>query len=443
MSSWWRIFSSSERRLMSQPVGIGRCPVIPTGAKRSGGTCSWAAADMTRSLDCAALRAASLGTTEKCGRPAKADDITPSSRPERSGVEGPALGLPPHDEVPRLRRPSGGFARDDGWEGRLGKVDDDRNNCRARGGRCAGGAGRAEAARAAHPVARQAPLAGRAFAPLAPDRGAAAALCLRRRGVLFRRRCRRGDRRPAPRRVRAPVGRDADGGRAHGRAHRRGHALHLGPAVHRELPRALPVQPAGPAAAAGRVVRRIVGRRAGHRSRRHRALRPHRLLRREPARLRFLQGLHGARRRSGSARSGRCSAPTRRWSPTMPRGWRGSRARTRSPSTCRAPRRSCRPSGWRAITPGARISCASAAPITAGGATCSPASAIPCRRTTPTPWPTCPSAPWPCCAPAGTSPACWSIRARRCIPTSGRPPIRPWSTAGRTGASIAPPIRPG
>ena len=32
---------------------------------------------------------------------------------------------------------------------------------------------------------------------------------------------------------------------------------------------------------------------------------------------------------------------------------------------------------------------------------------------------------------------------RRCTPTSARRPIRPWSTAGRTGASIAPPTRPG
>ena len=47
---------------------------------------------------------------------------------------------------------------------------------------------------------------------------------------------------------------------------------------------------------------------------------------------------------------------------------------TRSPSTCRAPRRSCRPCAWPAITPGARTSCASAARTTAGGTTCSPGS---------------------------------------------------------------------
>ena len=49
----------------------------------------------------------------------------------------------------------------------------------------------------------------------------------------------------------------------------------------------------------------------------------------------------------------------------------------KSPSTCPAPKPSCRRCGLRATTPGDRISCASPAPITAGGATCSPASAIP------------------------------------------------------------------
>ena len=153
---------------------------------------------------------------------------------------------------------------------------------------------------------------------------------------------------------------------------------HLGPAVHRELPRALPVQPArqGRSCRPARFVA-VVARRAGHRSRRQRPLRSQRLLRREPAGLRLLQGLHGARRRGASARSARCWAPIRRWSPTTPRGWRGSPARTRSRSTCRGRKRSCRPSGWRAITRSAPISCASAAPTTAGGATCSPASAIP------------------------------------------------------------------
>ena len=40
---------------------------------------------------------------------------------------------------------------------------------------------------------------------------------------------------------------------------------------------------------------------------------------------------------------------------------------------------------------------------------------------------------------AATSPACWSIRCRRCIPTPTRRPIRRWSTARATAASTAPP----
>ncbi len=61
-----------------------------------------------------------------------------------------------------------------------------------------------------------------------------------------------------------------------------------------------------------------------------------------------------------------------------------SRAWTRCPSTCRAPRRSCRPCGWPATTRAAPTWCASAAPTTAGGATCSPASAIRSRHARPT-----------------------------------------------------------
>ena len=50
--------------------------------------------------------------------------------------------------------------------------------------------------------------------------------------------------------------------------------------------------------------------------------------------------------------------------------------RTKSPSTCPAPRPSCRRCGLRATTPSGRIWFALPAPITAGGATCSRASAI-------------------------------------------------------------------
>ena len=114
--------------------------------------------------------------------------------------------------------------------------------------------------------------------------------------LLPRRRCERGDRRAAPRRLRAAVARAQRRGAAHARAHRRGHLAHLRPAVHRELPRALPVQPARQGGTAGGLLRRPVGGRAGHRSRRQCPLRPHRLLRRQPPGLRLLQGLHGARR---------------------------------------------------------------------------------------------------------------------------------------------------
>ena len=122
----------------------------------------------------------------------------------------------------------------------------------------------------------------------------------------------------------------------------------------------------------------------GHRSGRQSALRSDRLLRRQCVRLRLLQGVHRARQRAG-ARSG---AGARRLSS----GHRLQRAApaarfpvsTRFPFTCPAPRRSCRRCGWRATTPGAPTWCASAAPITAGGAMCSPASATRSPRAIPT-----------------------------------------------------------
>ena len=55
-------------------------------------------------------------------------------------------------------------------------------------------------------------------------------------------------------------------------------------------------------------------------------------------------------------------------------------ASTKSRSTCPAPKPSCRRCGWRASTRGARTSCASAAPTTAGGTTCSRGLAIRRRR---------------------------------------------------------------
>jgi hypothetical protein len=52
-----------------------------------------------------------------CGNCYRVQPKTPSSRPERSGAEGPVLVLRRQEEVPRLHRPLGGFARDDGGEG--------------------------------------------------------------------------------------------------------------------------------------------------------------------------------------------------------------------------------------------------------------------------------------------------------------------------------------
>ena len=94
---------------------------------------------------------------------------------------------------------------------------------------------------------------------------------------------------------------------------------HLRPAVHRRLPRAVPVQPLRARAPAGRRVRAVVVGRDGHRSRRQPLLRPDRLVRRQRVRLRLLQGVHRARRRSARASSARCSAPITRWSPTTSR----------------------------------------------------------------------------------------------------------------------------
>ncbi len=63
-----------------------------------------------------------------------------------------------------------------------------------------------------------------------------------------------------------------------------------------------------------------------------------RLLRREPLRLRLLQGMHRARAARGCASSDRCSAPTIRCWPTTCAGCARSPDSTRCRSTCRAPR---------------------------------------------------------------------------------------------------------
>ena len=67
---------------------------------------------------------------------------------------------------------------------------------------------------------------------------------------------------------------------------------HLRPAVHRKLPGAVPVQPAGARKSRRRRLHAVVVRRHRHRSRRQCLLRPHRLLRRQHLRQRLLQGVH-------------------------------------------------------------------------------------------------------------------------------------------------------
>ena len=207
---------------------------------------------------------------------------------------------------------------------------------------------------------------------------------------------------------------------------------HLRPAVHRRLPRAVSVQPFRARASHGRRLPAGVGRRDADRSRRQPVLRPDRLVRRECVRLRLLQGMHRPRQPRACATSARCSAPTTRWWRTTSRACERSPGSTKCPSTCPAPKRSCRRCGSRATTPAARTSCASAAPTTAGGATCSRASATrsPAHETY-----TLKDMDERHAARAAharaTSPACWSIRCRRCIRTPARPAIRPWSTAAQ------------
>ncbi len=70
---------------------------------------------------------------------------------------------------------------------------------------------------------------------------------------------------------------------------------HLRPAIHRRLPGAVPVQPPRAPAPRRRRVRPVVLRRDPDRPGRQSLLRSDRLVRREPARLRLLQGLPGTR----------------------------------------------------------------------------------------------------------------------------------------------------
>ena len=120
---------------------------------------------------------------------------------------------------------------------------------------------------------------------------------------------------------------DGGGGRAH-----------LRPAIHRNLPGAVPVQPAGARASRHRRLRAVLGRRHRHRCRRQCLLRPDRLLRRQHLRQRLLQGMHRRRPRSARMRSARCSAPTTPSSPTTCSGCARFPGSTKSRSTCPAPK---------------------------------------------------------------------------------------------------------
>ena len=87
-----------------------------------------------------------------------------------------------------------------------------------------------------------------------------------------------------------------------------------------------------------------------HRRRRQPLLRPRRLLRRQPVRLRLLQGLHRARRGTRARSRSRARRLPSGDRLQRARGCARSRASTRSRSTCPAPRRSCRRCGSPAIT---------------------------------------------------------------------------------------------
>ena len=156
-----------------------------------------------------------------------------------------------------------------------------------------------EAQAAAGTVQGQAPVADRARSHGAAHRVVRAVLRLRRSPVLPLRRSARGDRRAAAGWLHAAGG-ALSGALCRNRpADRRTGRRHFRPAVHRRLSGAVSIQPHRAPAPALRLVPAVVGRRDGHRSRRQRVLRPHRLVRRQPVRLRLLQGLHGARRGAG------------------------------------------------------------------------------------------------------------------------------------------------
>ncbi len=205
--------------------------------------------------------------------------------------------------------------------------------------RAGGVAGQAEGAAGA--VAGQAPVADRACAHGAADRRAGAVLRVRRGATFFR-----ADDAPdeVAARRRAGFMRLAELYRS---ASPRRAALtaeaaerHLRPAVHRRLPRAVPVQPLRAPAPEGRRVRAVVRRRDAHRPRRQPLLRPDRLVRRQRLRLRLLQGLHRSAAASGVRELGPVLGA---YHPVVADNVRAaarrSPASTRCRSTCPAPRR--------------------------------------------------------------------------------------------------------
>ena len=308
-----------------------------------------------------------------------------------------------------------------------------------------GGPARAEAQRAARAVGRQAPLARRAT-PACRARSpgwcrttpttmpqffraddASEEIAARRRAG-FERLSRAAQRR----------------GGAHARAHRRGRPAHLGPAVHRELSRALPVQPARQ----GRSCRRAPSS-------------PSRRACRSPI--------------STATPATTSPAPTAStcWATTSTRAaWSAARPRVAelgpvlghypslvADNAARLARISGKAevsfhmSGTEAVMQAVRLAryhtgrspCrgASAAPITAGGATCSPASATRCRRTRPTPWPTCRSATLAVLRTRRDI-ACVLVNPVQAMyPNIGAPADSTLVASRPDRASIAPPTRPG
>ena len=208
---------------------------------------------------------------------------------------------------------------------------------------------------------------------------------------------------------------------------------HLRPAVHRRLPRAVPVQPPRARAPAGRLVRAVVRRRDGHRSRRQPLLRPDRLLRRQPVRLRLLQGLHGRAARARARARARCSAPIIRSSPT----------------TCERLQEisgldevSFHMSGTEAVMQAVRLARYHTAPL-ASGALLRRLSRLVGRRAAGRRQSRAGARDLHAerhvgghaaraAQRAATSPACWSTRCRRCIRTPTRRRIPRWSTARRS-----------